>query len=157
MTAETAFEGWPVRLIDTAGIREGADSLEQEGIARARTQVAKADCRLLLLDVSEPPREEDRALLAEWPHALIVAHKCDLTDAWGAKLPLSALRVSSLTGEGLQVLAERIVARLIPEVPQPGTAIPISQRQKTLLENAAAALENNNIPACTAVLEQICS
>ncbi len=155
VTIETAFEGWPVRLIDTAGIREGADPLEQAGIARARAQVANADCRLLLLDTSEPPRDEDRQLLAEWPQALVVAHKCDLRDAWGENLPVTALKVSSLSREGVEKLAEQIVTRLIPEVPSPGTAVPISARQVPLLKTALLALEQQDIVAYRAALEQI--
>ncbi len=54
VTAESAFEGWPVRLADTAGLREQAEPLEAEGILRAKRRLAAADCQILLIDVSRP-------------------------------------------------------------------------------------------------------
>ena len=139
VTAETAFDGWPVRLSDTAGIRDQAGTLEAAGIERARAAMRAADCRLLLLDTSRPPNADDIALLAAWPDSLIVAHKSDLPDAWGGELPAAAIRVSSVTREGIAALINAIVARVVPKVPKHGTAIPITDRQVSLLRSARAA------------------
>ncbi|HUG90719.1 MAG TPA: GTPase [Planctomycetaceae bacterium] len=140
VTAETAFEGWPVRLTDTAGLRSGADPLESAGIERAREQLAGADCRVLLIDTSGRPGESDRRLLAEWPEALVVAHKSDLPDAWGDAVPPGAIGVSSLTGAGVGELTAAIVRRLVPAVPEAGTAIPVTERQMRLLRAARREL-----------------
>ena len=128
VTAETALDGWAIRLSDTAGQRGSTNELEAAGIARAREAFESADARLLLIDISEPPQDDDRRLLAEWPDALIVAHKADLPNAWGDSLPSSAIRVSSLQRTGLHELSEAIVSRLIPELPTDQTVIPLTER-----------------------------
>ena len=83
--------GWPVRLVDTAGLRRTADAVEAEGVDRAEELIASADLVVALdLDV---------------PGALRIHSKCDLTRGDG-------LNVSAVTGEGLDALREAIAARL---------------------------------------------
>ena len=48
-----AFDGWPVSLIDTAGLRESADILEEEGVRRAKEALATSDLCLWIVDASE--------------------------------------------------------------------------------------------------------
>ena len=139
VTGETAFDGWPVLLADTAGLREAAEELEAAGIALARQRLATADLRVVLIDLGEPPTPDDERLLAEWPDAIVVAHKCDRPDRWLSRVPVGALRVSSRTGEGVEELQRQLVERLVPQVPPPGTAIPISARQVELLRAALSA------------------
>lgn len=139
VTAETAFEGWPIRFADTAGLRDRAEPLEAEGIRRAKNRLAAADCQILLTDVSGPPTEIGRKLRDEFPHALFVAHKSDLPRLPNDDLPTNAMPVSSLTGQGVEELAEAIVARLIPHVPSFDQAIPFTDRQISLLNNARHA------------------
>jgi len=62
---ETAIDGVPVRLIDTAGLRDPADPVEAEGVLRAREAVRRSDLLLLVLDRNEPLTDQDRSLLAE--------------------------------------------------------------------------------------------
>ncbi len=140
VTAETAFDGWPVLLADTAGLRETTEELEAAGIALARARLESADARLVLIDLSQPPTDDDHKLLVEWPDAILIAHKCDLPDRWNSSLPQSALRVSSTTGEGLPELEQRLIATLVPNVPKPGTPIPISLRQVEQLKAAREML-----------------
>ncbi|HUQ69312.1 MAG TPA: GTPase [Planctomycetaceae bacterium] len=129
VTAVTAFDGWPVQLSDTAGLRATSSKLEAAGIERARAALRSADLQLIVLDLSERPTETDRQLLVEWPDALVVANKCDLPDRWEKVVPTSALRVSSLTRAGLDELQRELVRRLVPRVPPPGTAIPVTLGQ----------------------------
>lgn len=140
VTGETALEGWPVLLCDTAGVCDTTEELEAAGIALARQRLDAADLRLVLIDLGEPPTADDERLLAEWPDALVVAHKCDRPNQWQAACPAKALHVSSATGEGLPTLLSRIVERLVPRVPPTGTPIPISSRQVELLKRAKEAL-----------------
>lgn len=128
VTAETALDGWAIRFSDTAGQRGSSNDLEAAGIARAREAFASADARLLLIDISEPPQDDDRRLLAEWPDALVVAHKADLPDAWDQSLPRDAIRVSSLLRTGLQELSAALVSRLIPVLPTDQAVIPLTER-----------------------------
>ncbi len=144
VTADTALEGWPIRLIDTAGLRDTTEELEAAGIALARQRLASADLRVVLIDVSEPPSTDDERLLAEWPDAIVVAHKVDLSehwpDQWSDQFPHRVVRVSSATCEGIPELQRTLVERLIPRVPPLGTAMPVNLRQIELLHATRAAL-----------------
>ncbi|HTN00388.1 MAG TPA: GTPase [Planctomycetaceae bacterium] len=153
VTGETAFEGWPVVLADTAGLRETDEQLEAVGVARAREAVAGADLVLVLIDVSQPATPADLELLAGHPDAVIVAHKSDLPDRWGEFRPAGALPVSSVTGEGVQELQRRLMVRLIPQTPQPGAAIPVTGRQVRLLTAMLTALRQPTADAWLAALE----
>ncbi len=130
VTANTVLDGWAIRLSDTAGQRGSARDLEAAGITRAREAFAMADVRLLLIDVSQPPHADDWQLLAEWPDAIVIAHKVDLSDIWGEVLPTNAIRVSSLQRTGLKELSSVIVARLVPKLPPEEAVIPLTDRQR---------------------------
>src|SRR5262249_38433201 len=113
--------GVPVRLIDTAGIRETTDMVETIGITTTRTAIADADITLLVLDSSEPLSADDLALLdlIEPEARMILLNKSDLPNRLdGASLNLSGsggaseiLRVSALTGDGFDDLAGAIFRR----------------------------------------------
>jgi tRNA modification GTPase len=141
VTAETAFEGWPILLSDTAGLRDDVDELETAGIERARRQIAASDLRIVLLDMSAPPHEADLQLLAAWPDALVVAHKSDLPSVWQTDIPAGALPVSSLTGAGVDRLAQEITRRLVPCVPPPMTPLPITRRQVDVLRETRELID----------------
>lgn len=155
VTAEIALRGWPVQLVDTAGLRESNCELESAGIGLAREQVALADCRLVVVDTSQPYQPEDLDLISAWPDALVVAHKADLADVWSDRVPVGALRVSSLIGSGVEELADMIADRLVPRVPESGTAIPMTLRHVELLRKARAALAEGYIAEYRAAVEEI--
>jgi tRNA modification GTPase len=148
VTGETAFDGWPVVLADTAGLRETTEELEAAGIALARRRLSTADARLVLVDLSQPPTTDDERLLAEWPDAIVIGHKCDLVDCWADRLPPNAIRVSSIAGEGIASLQQRLIEHLVPLVPPPGTAIPVTRRQVETLQTAQRELTAGNRSAC---------
>lgn len=141
VTSITALEGWPIQLADTAGLREAEEVLEAAGIARARERLATADLRVVLVDIGEPPAPEDFQLLEDWPTAVVVGHKCDRPDAWGSDLPERALRVSSVAQIGLEELQQQIADALAPEVPAPGTPVPVTSRQVDCLRQMRRALD----------------
>jgi tRNA modification GTPase len=155
VTAEIALRGWPVQLVDTAGLRDSSCALESAGIGLAREQIALADCRLIIVDTSQPPEPDDFELLTAWPKAIVVAHKADLVDVWGDRTPAGARRISSLTGSGVETLADAIAASLVPRVPDSGTPIPVARRQVELLQRAKAALESGAAAACRAAVQEI--
>lgn len=140
ITAEIALRGWPVQLVDTAGLRDSSNVLESAGISLAREQLAQADCRLIVIDASHPPELGDIELLAAWPNAIVIAHKADLANVWGDLTPSQARQVSSLTGSGVEALADAIVESLVPRVPESGMPVPVSARQVELLQQAGNAL-----------------
>jgi tRNA modification GTPase len=141
VTGETAFDGWPIRLADTAGIRNADDTLEAAGIERAQSELEAADCRLLVMDSSTPPSDEDLQLLDRWSDAIVVANKSDLPDRWGDEMPTQAIHVSALSGDGTDQLAELIVNRLIPTIPKTDAPVPVTHRQAALLTKARNAID----------------
>lgn len=145
VTAETALDGWPVELSDTAGLRSAADEIEREGIERARRQLATADVIMLVLDRSLPPEPEDHELLRELAgRAIIVANKSDLPDAWREALPAEAVAVSSQTGDGLDCLIRVLTRQLVPESPEPGTAVPVTERLIAGLEKVRNRIKSGD-------------
>jgi len=118
------IRGIPVRLLDTAGIRETTDPVEQEGVRRSCAAKAQADLLLIVLDGSAPLTAEDQALLDEPPpnqdqRQLVVVNKTDLPCRIDlTRLPsggpgCTVVKISAKTGEGLDGLRDQIRASLI--------------------------------------------
>jgi tRNA modification GTPase len=128
VTAATVFDGWPVELSDTAGIREGGDELEVAGIAAARRRLAEADLVVAVFDRTAPWSDADAALLTAHPEAVVVHNKADLPKAAGSPKP-AGLAVSAVAKTGLAELIAALVARLVPDPPEPGAAVPFTPRQ----------------------------
>ncbi len=154
VTATTAIDGWPIEFSDTAGLREGSEPLEAAGIERARDALAEADLQVVLIDISSPAGEDDRTLLASFPQAIVVAHKCDLP-ALNGHIARGWHPVSSKTGEGVEALIRAISARLVPEIPAAGTAMPVCERQVSLLHLAGRAAQRGDAPGCRRILGEI--
>ena len=96
------LDGWPIRLVDTAGLREAKDEIEGEGVRRAEALLSKADVILWLGSALPPPPFLTSPRLS----SLLLLHpKCDLGKGAG-------LNVSAKTGEGLDELKRTIVAKL---------------------------------------------
>jgi tRNA modification GTPase len=123
-----------VHVIDTAGLRETEDLVEGEGVRRARGEIERAGLVLYVIDASEPPSREALARdLAELPAGapvLQVWNKSDLVTgtvpAGDGSLPEEGsgpalLRVSALTGAGLDELRERIKEQAGYEAAEVGT------------------------------------
>ena len=123
VTVNAAFDGWPVELADTAGLRATADPIEAEGVALARGRQRAADLVLVVLDRSEPLTGLDRAVRLEHPGALVVANKSDLPASWD-EAEVEALAVSAERGDGVGRLVEAVAGRLVPEVPPAGSGVP---------------------------------
>lgn len=81
-TVEELMEigGIPIHLVDTAGIRDGADHVERLGVERSVQAMRQADLVLAVLDVSKPWADDDSAFMRELDPArsLVVCNKCDL-------------------------------------------------------------------------------
>ena len=102
------LDGWPIRLVDTAGLRTSQDEVEGEGVRRAEDLIAKADLVLWLRnsEVGEPLNGSIAQLLNRLTsQPLNLSTKCDLGRGPG-------LNVSAKTGEGLDELKREIVAKL---------------------------------------------
>jgi tRNA modification GTPase len=144
--AETAVDGWPVRLTDGAGLRRPEDELEAAGVERAKEQLAKADLVIWVLDATRLADDRDdpvaaarRELESELADGLaspplIVVNKIDLA-AWRGESQ-DCVATCALSGIGLEALLSAISHRLVPDAPPPGTAVPFTERQWSSLQRA---------------------
>lgn len=123
------------RLTDTAGLRETSDPVEIEGVERAHRALEQADLVLHIFDAADDfhePTLRDREIL--------VANKVDLLPGDG-RLPATALRVSSKTGEGFPGLVEAMIRETCGQHLSAGQSLAaVNARHKTLLESAASFL-----------------
>jgi tRNA modification GTPase len=144
--ADTVIAGLPVRLSDTAGIRDSEEAVEREGIRRARRAAAEAD---LVLRVSEPARREvDRdADPAPSSAAMIgVMNKSDLLSA-GEPLDRDQIATSALTGDGIERLWARIAEQLAGALPAPAQPAALNDRQARLLAAISQAEDADTLTA----------
>jgi len=136
-----SVEGIPVRLMDTAGLRDSPDPLESEGIRRTREVIAAADAVLFLVDGTRGIEENDRRFLDEWegPAALLRAwNKADLPGVLPA--PDGFLPVSAVTGEGLDGIERAVAAAALGGAPADGSEPLVdSERQRDLLVRSLEA------------------
>ena len=147
VTVTVALDGWPIELADTAGLRESVESLEAEGIALARQQLADADLVVWVLDATDPnPIQPPTSSVNQ----LIVVNKSDLPFA---AQPASAARlVSATTGRGLPELASAVVHSLVPNPPPPGAAVPFTPALADLVETAHRLFVAGDVGAAREIL-----
>jgi tRNA modification GTPase len=132
------LEGIQIRLIDTAGIRENPDQIEQLGIERTHKAIENADLVLNLLDgaLSDATFIELPEKIPQIP----CITKTDLPYAKKHKQP--GIRVSALTRTGIDDLKKQITEKLsLAEPPQSQEMIVINTRHEILLQEANHALE----------------
>ena len=145
-TVEETVElgGIPLRLIDTAGLRDSSDPIEQLGVERSRRAMEEAELILVVLDQSQPAREEDAALIraaVERAPTIVVLNKQDLPCQleWTEPLDLAAsVPICAKTGAGLDGLAE-LVAQTFPRDPGSGYGELLTNARQE--EAASRALE----------------
>ena len=136
--------GLTLKLCDTAGIHDTDDRVEQLGVERSRRAMEQAELVLVLLDGSQPPVQEEEALLSaaeNAPHALVILSKSDLEqrrEMPATKLPVVA--VSSVSGQGLAQL-EAAIASMFPLPAVPAGEILTNARQAEAVGRAVESME----------------
>ncbi|MGA3127190.1 MAG: tRNA uridine-5-carboxymethylaminomethyl(34) synthesis GTPase MnmE [Candidatus Korobacteraceae bacterium] len=144
VTETVALGGIPVRLVDTAGIREAMDEAENIGIRKSMEALADADLVLVVLDASDELSAVDRELLADVTHraAIVVDNKADL----GARAHelfvenLPTIRTSAVTGEGIAALRAQIRRTVRGSATEDGGAMLTNLRQQGLVRSALEGL-----------------
>lgn len=105
------INGVPLKLIDTAGIRETDDIVEQIGVERSKKALKEADLVLLVLNASEPLTAQDRQLLeiSQETNRIILLNKTDLPETIEtSELPEDVIRISVLKNQNIDKIEERI-------------------------------------------------
>jgi tRNA modification GTPase len=119
-----SINGLAFRIVDTAGLREAVDRVEQEGVKRSEDQINSSDLLVLVMDGSKPPGADELKLaerlaqdLKDRASTIIAFNKIDLRPGTNGALEQSVstihtqavVKVSALTGEGLDGLREALV------------------------------------------------
>lgn len=131
VTAQVAIDGWPIGLVDTAGLCDPRDAIESEGVQRAQEIARTADLVVLVFDRSEPWQEEYAQWLGTWQNVLVVLNKKDLPARIGKHI--EGLELSAFEPDTAEVLGRAIVARVVPQPPLSGEPVPFTSRQIELL------------------------
>lgn len=105
------IKGVPLKLIDTAGIRETDDLVEQIGVERSKKALQEADLVLLVLNASEPLTDQDRQLLeiSQDSNRIVLLNKTDLEEKIELDLlPTDVIKISVLHNQNIDKIEERI-------------------------------------------------
>jgi tRNA modification GTPase len=151
LTERADIGGLSIGLVDSAGVRESSDIVEQEGVARARGSVRVATLALVALDRSRPISKDDRLVLADTAASarLIVVNKTDLPAAWTLEEGLGVawtagdvvVEVSVRTGEGLDRLRGAMTSVLCEGDERRDRPLITNVRHIALVEQARDAVD----------------
>jgi tRNA modification GTPase len=137
---QLAIDGYPVRIIDTAGLRESSCLIEQDGIRRTKTMLTQSDLTLYMIDGSLPHNQKDDVILTtlQKHKTIVVVNKIDIQTNDTIKTlasDWSVRYISAFRSEGLEGLKKCIMQHLgiREEVPHQST---ISERHRYLLVSA---------------------
>ncbi len=139
--------GYPVILSDTAGLRPDQlgesdhDKIESEGIRRAILRAEQADIKILMYDGTGHPDTHTIALLDE--SAILVRNKSDLEHETPVSRNLDEVAISTISGQGIDKLLERIAKLIKNKIGQSDTPSLTRQRHRTALEKTKLALERS--------------
>jgi tRNA modification GTPase len=109
--ADTDFAGWPIRLADTAGLREADDLVERMGIEVSRRYLEAADLVLLCVEAGRPLEAGEREILATRP-SILARTKVDLADVPDEPVEGEGVPVSVVSGEGLEAIRSSVADRI---------------------------------------------
>ncbi|VTT02698.1 tRNA uridine-5-carboxymethylaminomethyl(34) synthesis GTPase MnmE [Streptococcus dysgalactiae] len=143
------IKGVPLKLVDTAGIRETDDLVEQIGVERSKKALQEADLVLLVLNASEKLTDQDRALLnlSQDSNRIILLNKTDLEQKIELEqLPTDLISISVLTNHNIDLIEDRINQLFFDNaglVEQDATYLS-NARHISLIEKAVQSLEAVN-------------
>jgi len=152
---EINIDGMPLHIIDTAGLRQSTDIVEQEGVRRAWLQIEKADHVIYLVDNETGLQKEDYAFLEQFPSKLktsLVYNKIDLPKKQITEIDscnptkdrdniVAEIRISAKTGDGITVLIDHLKQIMGYKSTQEGLFL-ARRRHLHALELALIAVQN---------------
>ncbi len=146
LVSETvAIGGIPVKLVDTAGIRQALDEAESIGIRKSLEAIADADLVLVVLDASQPQAKEDEELAAQASGraSIVVGNKADLgvRDQGPGVSGQRRVLTSAVTGEGIAELRDEILRHIGGEAgSEVESGFLTNVRHQGLIKDSLAAL-----------------
>lgn len=148
------IDGIPIKIIDTAGIREASDEIEKIGIKRSKEIADNADLLIAIFDISANIDEEDMEIidLIRDKKSIIVLNKIDLIeeniniDSRISDLNKKIIKISALTQDGIEKISKTIVEMFkINEINIDDEIIVTNTRHKNLINKALNSTENAQI------------
>ena len=133
------LRGIPIRLLDTAGLRESGDEIEREGMARTEKSLAGADLLLHVIDRSVQ-RPADFNENSTEQTRLVLLNKSDLAEHSDWK-NVDALRICCLSPDGLRGLEDAIIARISEKHLRPESGVAINARHRDCLRRALSSCD----------------
>ena len=143
------INGVPLKLVDTAGIRETEDIVERIGVERSRKALKEADLVLLVLNASEPLTDQDRQLLeiSQDSNRIILLNKVDLPQQIELdEIPADHIKISVLKNQNINQIEDRINALFFENaglVEQDATYLS-NARHISLIEKSVESLQAVN-------------
>src|SRR5438477_2320408 len=133
------LRGIPIRLLDTAGLRDSTDEIEREGMARTSKSLAGADLLLHVLDRSTAKPADFTENATEQPR-LVLLNKSDLAEHadWQN---VDALRICCLSADGLRGLEEAILEKISEKHLRPESGVAINTRHRDCLRRALTSCD----------------
>lgn len=154
LTERLDLRGLSLGLVDTAGVHETADPIEQEGVSRARGAAASADLLIAMLDRSRPMNDADRRILDATTARprVVVINKIDVLTAWTTDDELEgAIPISVRERAGLEDLVSAIERALGEDRSQKDAPaisnvrhIALVERTQAIIDRAIHAVEESN-------------
>jgi tRNA modification GTPase len=139
--------GVKLRLIDTAGIRDTADTVEAIGVERSRKAAEEADMVIFVCDGSQPLTDEDEAIIdaiCERENAVALINKADLNQVVApSDLPfMYVVKICAATGDGLEQFADVVAMLFDSDIPCDGSIL-TNARQADSIRRAFDAIERS--------------
>lgn len=136
VAAEMILDGWPVNLIDTAGIRMTDDRVEKIGVQQAVEAAQTCQAGLYIKDASEPWTEEDDLLLDKVPNETsfaMIYNKSDLKrNCFPEHQFATTFNTIATSGQGIDEILKWIPDALMPRIPSPETPLPLIEVERLL-------------------------
>ena len=138
------IKGIPLKITDTAGLRDGKGEIEKIGISLSRKKFKEADIALIVIDQSRPLNDEDREIISSMDKAnsIVILNKNDLISRIDEQEfrkitgDVSAVKISALTGDGIDALKDKISDKIVSSDTGIENHLVPNIRQKTALMKA---------------------
>ncbi len=120
-------------IFDTAGIRETNELIEKEGVKRSRETANEANLILIILDITRPITNDEKILIKEYPSAIIVFNKSDLTKI---EHEIDGIKISTKNRDGIEELKKSILDKIYFNHSPNDSILITKERHFSALKNA---------------------
>lgn len=159
LTEHTSIGGWPVVIVDSAGVRETVDQIEGAGIAASFVAVGSADCLLLLVSPELGWQAEHDSILSSYrgDRVIVVETKSDLGSVKGLSVNYPSIATSVAEPKSIERLLGEVERTLVPHIPTSGTAIPFRREHVNAFQAVLGYLSDGKTAESLEVLEDLLS